>query len=29
MYWCTANEITITFMPCLNPGSKGYNCFLQ
>ena len=27
MYRCTANGITITFMPCLHIGSKGYNCF--
>ena len=26
MYRCTANGITITFMPCLHLGSKGCNC---
>ena len=29
MYKCTANGITFTFMPCLNDGSKGYNCFCK
>ena len=27
MYRCTHNGITFTFMPCLNFGSNGYNCF--
>ena len=29
MYRCTPNETTFTFMPCLNLGSKGYNCFCK
>ena len=29
MYRCTPNGITFTFMPCLNLGSKGYNCFCK
>ena len=29
MYRCTTNGITFPFMPCLNLGSKGYNCFCK
>ena len=29
MYRCTPNGITFTFMPCLNLGSKGYNCLCK